>query len=306
MKPLIPTMIDEIPLSLSFESKSIQLMIDSLDMAVDLKLASDELLTDEMAHPEDFFSSPSSQHALGTIISLIFMSADNFLKSKICNIDPILLISDRHKKYNYINQEISFKEAHFNSFDTLLSIYKDKNEIPFSENTRNNLNRIKKIRNHFVHGLLTEVLSFKDVVHLIFIVAFDLWGPKTFFEKIRTTSSINNLPLQGSTQDNAFHLDYYISLFRDTIGIERTSELLGIDLKQQSYFCPNCHFIKNAYVKWSDTKTAFVQNLANDYVVIECYDCGQLYKVDLIKCGDSDCSGTLSHADTCLTCWQEF
>ena len=245
------------------------------------------------------------QGALQTSLTLLFLGLENYLKSKICSVSPLLLLADEPRKWKAGNNSKSFNDLYIHSFDNLLALYQELNLGDISSSTSDKLEQLRKERNKITHGLTKNNISPKDMLDILHILMTEIWKNGEGWRILQ--DYIIKQPYYDIDDEDVNKADstHYINFIQTYIGKIKTGEILGIDLKQRNYYCPSCHYWLNRDYDGGESKFAILSPNKPDSTTLYCPICNERFTIKREKCFDQSCKGNVIYENNqCLTCFQ--
>ena len=300
-------MIRNKPNPIDFERQSIEYLVQFFDLIYQKEQPWMSFGDDE---PKEYIWE-YHQGTLKSALTLLFLALENQLKSKICTISPLLLLSDNPSDWKTIRRDKDFHDFHIRPFDDLLTLFLELEIGEINETVIQNLNKLRQKRNKIVHAVYTQELSPKSLLMDFALIIENIWGVKIWWEQYKKYT-IND-PDYGSYDENVEHswLSHEIQYLIDTLGKNITGRILDVDYSQRRYLCPECHVhvnenADNYFYKHSVLKP---NNPLSEHVY--CVVCDKEFEVVREDCWDKECKGNVIHfltnsqyadGEICLTC----
>jgi len=203
---------------------------------------------------------------IGTITLLIFSSIENYLKYKIAQESPFLLISNLSDiKWG----KTDFNNYHMHGFEDLLKVYSVIYDVSEDSNLNNKFEALRKKRNQFVHSTLDNSTFIKELFQISSFFVENLWNqnfahhPPLFFyfsnmldplsEYDDVEDFMNGKPFERDNESHANLLTMYeiLDFYLDK---NPTLAFLGLNKMDKKIECPICSIysfrkpkIKNFY-----------------------------------------------------------
>lgn len=251
---------------------------------------------------------------LRTALILLHQAIEGLMKAVICETSPLLLIDKPRKDWPTLpladNKDFDSLytiggEALLTTFCAVDStINRDSDLINFIEG-------IRQKRNQAIHGTNFKDVTVKYIIENI-LKAFTIWFGKDTWHKELKQNIFEN-PLFGyfdSDYESAISykfLDFALSV----IGKAPLSNYVSLDIKNRSYFCPDCK--RSIERDFGDLKSkwAFLNPNEPTSTTIYCLNCHHPFEVQREKYNISGCKGNVHFGDpdyeggiVCLTCFE--
>lgn len=197
------------PNPIAFEKQSIQYLVQALDLIYEKERNELQILDeDEIPDYWDYH-----QGILNNSLVLLFLSLENHLKTKLCEISPLLLIADEPKKWGSLHQDKNYQELFLHSFDDLLILYVEMKLGSLDPQVTSNLSDLRDKRNKITHGFLSEKITLQYILDTFYIIAKHIFGARVWWDKLK--SYLFNEPLFGSFDENIekASLTFYVDFF---------------------------------------------------------------------------------------------
>lgn len=291
------------PTSNDFERQSIQY----LDQAIDVlfRYSDTDTLEDETGVTEQQYWK-YHQGELANSIALLFLSVENQIKARICSISPYLLLAGEPRKWGVQGSDKEFSDLFIHSFDDLMVLYVELGLGVISVEARSSLEELRKMRNRISHGVMREELTPQVVIDLIQQGILAVWGPRTWWDLLRKHAKSSPVfGLYDPEADIAWNtvtIDRFVSL----IGLKKTGDLLGVNLKSRLYYCPTCTSPLRGHGHDEGSKYCTLTPNSPESTSLYCIVCDSHHTVVRKDCIESGCRGNvISEDDVCLTCYND-
>lgn len=187
---------------------------------------------------------------IGNIALLIFSSIENYLKYKIAQESPFLLISNLS---DLKKGKKDFNDYHMHGFEDLLNLYSLINKISDSSRIKNQFENLRQIRNKFVHSILNDITYISELFKIAAFFTKEIWNVSiqehgSLFNKFADISdplfSYNNLddffpPCEECNEDHQDLLTMFEILSFYLTQNEALS-FLGLTKSEKKVECPVC------------------------------------------------------------------
>ncbi len=296
-------MITNKPTPQDFERQSIQYLVQSLDL-IQSNDHPEEELEDYECNKEEYWR--YHQGILNNSLTLLFLSLENYFKKEICQISPLMLLADEPKKWGSKNVDRKFSEIFIHQFDDLIVLYQELGLGQISVQTAGKLEELRKKRNQITHGVLESNITPEYILDIFYTLAMHIWGPGNWWTQLK--AHIFNEPLFGIYDDDheKASVTSYIDFFITYLGKKHTGDMLGVNLKQRNYYCPECHYWLNHDFDVGDSKYSILSPNKPNSETLYCAVCEKTHNVERRDCKEDDCKGNVFCVeDRCLTCFVE-
>lgn len=287
-----------------YEKQCIRFLLQGLNMITSSPFndpSTEEYISEIEVKEEDYWQ--YHQGVLQNSVVLIFLSLENYLKMKICEVSPLLLIDESPRNWKTIASDKSFDKMYIRQFDDLVILYLELGLGKLSSSSIQKLLLLKDKRNQIIHGIPPETLTANYIFEIIYDYLSNLWNDSTWWVKFKDL--LFNEPLFGS-YDSDFEqcsVINYIDCMVKYLGKAKTGELFGINLKQRLYYCPYCHKSLNSDFDYYENMYALLRPNTSTSKKLYCIVCGETYDIKREKCNNADCKGNVIDQDNiCLTC----
>lgn len=247
---------------------------------------------------------------LSTSLILVHQAIEAFLKARICEQTPLLLIDLKRTDWPSMPNSVDkdFNELFTIGGDSLIRTYCSvvETEKVTSEMTEF-IEEIRLTRNKIIHGVSREYLDPEYLISSIlrtytYFLSVDSWW-LTMRELY-----INN-PLFGIFNNN-FEEASLIDKLEYVEEVLEASEFrkhFSLDLKCRRYYCPWCQSSLWEEDRDLDTKWAFLTpQKTSEVTEIKCINCQRTNTVIRQDCTEDDCQGNVifkgENGLHCLTC----
>ncbi|HUC81361.1 MAG TPA: hypothetical protein VMR70_10620 [Flavisolibacter sp.] len=272
----------------------------------------DEVIREEVPIDEIW----SHHHGtIRTALILLHQAIESLMKGVICETSPLLLIDKPRKDWP------SLPTAEDKDFDSLYTIGGEAllttfcavhSTIERNSELINFIEGIRQKRNQAIHGTNIKDVEPTYIIENV-LTTFTIWFGKDSWHKELKNNLLQN-PLFGY-----FDADYESAIsykFLDfallLLGKATLSHHLSINLKNRSYFCPECkRGIERDYGTLK-SKWAFLRPNEPTATSISCLNCHQVFDVVREKCNINGCKGNVLYDDPewtgakiCLTCYEQ-
>ncbi len=289
-------MITHKPSPLDFEKQSIEYLV--------------EFIGDICEHDlEDYYK--YYQVALKNALTLMFLALENQLKKKICEISPLLLLSEKPSEWGSYKKDKPFYKFHTRSFDDLLTLYIEITNQKLPDNVLNQLESLRNKRNLITHTFYDTNLHPKDLLNDFAIIVKYVWGAGIWWTQYKKyITSYSEFGSYNKKEELAWFSHTIESMIK-IHGLKRTGELLGIDFQARRYYCPDCYIYVNVDADNYSYKHAVLMPNTSDSTNIICGSCQKEFEVKRLDCSKDDCSGNVIYelknsiyddSNLCLTC----
>ena len=296
-------MIVDRPAPKDFERQSIQYLIQSIDLITSNDHKDEDIEDYEVDMAECW---KYHQGILNNSLTLLFLSLENLIKKEICKISPLMLLADEPKKWGGRTSSKKFSELFILQFDDLIAIYQELGLGKISDQTASKLEDLRKKRNQITHGVIEDNITPQYILDIFYTLMVHIWGPGIWWTQLK--EHIFNEPLFGiyDSDHEKASVTTYIEFFVSYLGNKRTGEMLGHNLKQRNYFCPECHYWLNHEWDVTDSKYAILSPNTPSSETLFCVVCSASHNVERKKCQEDDCKGNVICMEgRCLTCFSE-
>jgi hypothetical protein len=301
------TDLDELALRLFFDAWSRIAMIFE-DFAGTFEIGDIPVDGDHIYQEEWIEYVKNAQNELMSIVSTIQNASELRLKAIICDVSPYLLLIN--SQINLPNSKTSLDFSELRTIDAvdLPSAVRIFTQFHLNEDYREKYNKIRKIRNKFVHlGSGHSDLSPREVAELLFDHYVELWPDgKWLFRRTK---------YDGNSTRRYFHDGRYssvetlvmeeIPVVFELMGTKYIKPCFGYSKKKISGFCPNC--ISNIASKIGTEPAATVVRLSNSKAL--CLMCDSDVEIsDSFKCSDCGESvvSNINSMSCCFNCGDEL
>lgn len=294
-------MIQNKPEPKDFEKQSVQYLIQALKLIM-LNDESFDLSGNCDVRKEEYWE--YHQGILNNSLTLLFLSLENYLKKEICGVSPLLLLASEPKKWGSSKANKKFSELFIHQFDDLLVLYQELGLGDLTAQTKTKLEDLKIKRNQITHGVTEGVLTPKYVLETFYTIAVHIWGPRKWWNQLK--SHVFNEPLFGTydSDHEKASVTTYIKFLELYLGKKKSGDMLGVNLKQRTYYCPSCHYWLNHKIDGIDSKYAILTPNTATSKNLYCVVCDENYNVERTHCQEQNCNGNVIGGDNyCLTCW---
>ncbi|ATR88514.1 hypothetical protein ABGT03_16300 [Acinetobacter baumannii] len=227
---------------------------------------------------------------IGTITLLVFSSIENYLKYKIAQESPFLLISNLS---NIKWGKTDFDNYHMHGFEDLLKIYSVIYDTSENSKLNNRFESLRKKRNQFVHSTLDNSTLIAELFEIAAFFVENLWNqnflhhPPLFFyfshildplsEYDDVEDFMNGYAFEKDNESHAKLLTMYEIL---SFYLNKNSALSFLGLKKQDkrIECPVCSIY--SFRKPNITDFYFAQTIiVNKVQYLYCYLCHAQVKI---------------------------
>lgn len=251
------------------------------------------------------------QGTLKNALTLLFLALENQLKSKICEVSPLLLLDQSPSDWNSIERDKKFHDFHLRPFDDLLALFIELGFGVMDGQVIQNFNQLRKKRNKIVHGVFNDNLSPKSLFSDFVLIVDNVWGAGIWWNQLK--SYITDEPLFGSydAKYEQAWLSHYIEFLIDLLGAKVTGRILGVNFTQRRYLCPFCHCYLNVPADNYFYRHAVLRPNEPQSKTLFCVVCDKKFEVLRKDCWYNECKGNVilflkdspyPDSEICLTC----
>ncbi|MDO7479884.1 hypothetical protein Q5X66_11175 [Acinetobacter baumannii] len=240
-------MIENIPDPEIFLLNSAEFMFEAIQIV-------QTIVKDEDVHTTLHNEQLENEHSIkiGTITLLIFSSIENYLKYKISQESPFLLISNLSDiKWG----KSDFNNYHMHGFEDLLKVYSVVYDVPENSKLNNKFENLRKKRNQFVHSTLDNSTYIGELFEIASFFVENLWNqnflqhPPLFYYFAQILDPLygyydvedflNTAAVERDNENHASLLTMYeiLSFYLDK---NPTLAFLGLKKKDKKMECPVC------------------------------------------------------------------
>ncbi len=251
---------------------------------------------------------------LRTSLILLHQATEGLMKSVICETSPLLLIDKPRKDWPSLPmmEDKDFDSLYTIGGEALLTTFCAVPSTIDKNNTLINfIEEIRQKRNQAIHGTNVKDITANYLVENI-LKTFTAWFGKDYWHKELKRNLFEN-PLFGYyDSDYEEAISYkFLEFAENSLGRACLSNFLSINLKQRSYFCPECKHAIEKEAGTLDSKWAFLKPNEPTSTDIYCLNCHKSHTVQRDKCGINGCKGNVLYDDPeyaggiiCLTCFE--
>lgn len=272
-----------------------------------------------------------NQIVLRTAIVLIHQGAEGLMKSKICEVSPLLIIDKRRSEWKTLpnSSDESFADMYTIGGDDLIrTFYACIDVQTIGLDYLNHFEEIRVKRNKIIHGLGSENLTPEYVLKLILWTFTHLLGKDSFWKAVLyrfyTHPGLDKddpeLEWEEMLHYNRMeHLDM-------CLGKGELKKHFSIDITARPYLCPECtsraEQITTSGILRPESKWAFLHPNEPTSEEVTCIVCQSTHDVIRENCVKEGCKGNVKYlleegeaAEeddegepdiwVCLTCWHE-
>lgn len=295
------------PEPIVFERQCIRFFIQALDMIIKSPFSEPEAKKFyEEADCKEIEYWKYHQGILQNSIVLLFLAIENYLKLKICEVTPLLLIDDSPRNWRTLTCDKPFEKMYIKQFDDLLVLFVELGFGRVNDQTINKLIELKEKRNKIVHGILQDDIVPKYIFEIAFDFIYFLWADNTWWQKL--IKHLFEEPLFGLVDSDfeSASVVKYIDNFVKYLGLQKTGKILNVNFEQRLYYCPTCHYALNHNFSYNDEPYSFLVSNKPTLNNLFCPICDMNHKVLRLKCNNPQCkSNVISEEVLCLTCLQD-
>lgn len=304
-------MIKHKPTPADFERQSIEYLVQFFNLILEKEKPWNRFSDDEPA--DEMWS--YHQAILKNALTLLFLALENQLKKKICEVSPLLLLSENPSDWKTVNKDKDFQDFHIRSFDDLITLYLELETKEIEQSVVQNLIVLRKKRNQITHAVFTETLTPKGLFEDFAMIVDNIWGERAWWEQFRKYTVDD--PEYGIYDENIENswLSHNVEYLIDTLGKVTAGRILGVDFSQRRYHCPQCHIYLNEAADNYVYKHAILEPNTPSSTTVFCVSCQTDFDVMRKNCNHHDCKGNVIYflkdsiyadGELCLTCggWQ--
>jgi hypothetical protein len=305
-------MIKHKPTPVDFERQSVENLVQFFNLILEKEQPWNRFDDDEST--KEMWS--YHQAILKNALTLLFLAMENQLKKKICEVSPLLLLSENPSDWKTINQDKDFQNFHIRPFDDLITLYIELGTKEINTSVIQNLNVLRKKRNQITHAIFSEALTPKALFEDFAFIVANIWGERIWWEQYRKYTIDD--PEYGIYDENVEQswLSHSIEYLIDTLGKNRAGQILGVDFSRRRYHCPKCHIYVNETADNYFYKHAVLEPNTPESQTVFCVSCQSEFTVIRKDCNNDGCKGNVIHflrnsiyedGEICLTCggWQD-
>lgn len=305
-------MIKNKPDAHEFKSLSIQYLAQSIDHILKTEIALSYHGNWQVDEFEEEWE--SRQGILGNSLIMLFLSIENYIKYKVCLVNPLLLLAGEPSRWGVAVEEKDFEEIFIHQFDDLLVIYQEisSEKLPLDINSR--LQDLRRKRNKYTHGLHRELLGPKYILQSLVVFLSGLWD-SSWVRDFKSVMIAERLYGMFDEEEENIQLIQYYLLFEKYLSSKEFCSLIGMPVDGRRYLCPYCSdnldetgtaLAYADYAKLTPNKP--------DSTNIKCWVCEHEIEIERRSCCGSNCKGNVIFADetqyghysnSCLTCGGE-
>ena len=246
---------------------------------------------------------------LKTSVILTHQALEALLKSKISEIDPLLLLEQKQEKDKTSKKPVNcdFTDLYTISGQELLRIFfTNVDSSDYDKKLANHFEEVRLLRNKLVHGIGANKLNPEPVLILIFRTFTFLCGKDSFWDALQDKFYEHPAQLEGEPKfvferaDQYVHLEYLEAL----LGRGEMNKHFEHDFKARRYFCPDCTGEEGVLVTedgqaslYPNFKYTFLSPNETDSNNANCLVCSQDFEVERVDCNNKDCKGNVIFID---------
>lgn len=305
-------MIKNKPDSQEFKNLSVQYLAQSIDHILKTEIA----ISYHGDWAGDDFDEEweSRQGILGNSLIMLFLAMENYIKYKICLVNPLLLLSGEPSKWGAAGEDKNFEDIYIHQFDDLLVIYQEITSTKLPPSINAQFQDLRSKRNKYTHGLHREFLVPNYILQSLVAFLSGIWD-SSWIKDFKSVMIAERLYGMFDGEEEDIQLMQYFVLFEKYLTNKEFCSLIGMPVEGRRYLCPFCSD------NLVETGTALLEaNYAkltpNDpsSTEVTCWVCGHETEIERRDCCQSDCKGnviftgetTYNHfSSTCLTCGNE-
>lgn len=288
-------MIKNIPKSEDFTTLSVQYLAQSIDLILKTELA----FGDHFFNNEDITDEQWEYHqgTLGNSLIMLFLSIENYLKSEISKVSPLLLLAQKPCEWNVKNADKDFEELYLHQFDDLLVIYQEFLGESLDEGLKQGLETLRKKRNKCTHGVLRETLLPSYILQTMHAYLVEIWNGDWLSEFRHVLLVEDIYGIDSEACENLMILKYY-KLFEKYFSGNAFNALIGMPNQGRRFICPSCEFNRQEAGSIYDVEYAVVKSGED---VITCYLCKGEFEFTRKDCVVKTCKSNIifTHEDGC-------
>lgn len=301
-------MITNIPKSDDFTTLSVQYLAQSIDLILNTELA----FGDYFLNSEDITDELWEYHqgTLGNSLIMLFLSIENYLKSEICKVSPLLLLGQKPSEWNVKNADKDFEDLYLHQFDDLLVIYQELLGENLGEDLKQDFEELRKKRNKCTHGVLRELLLPSYILEIMHSFLSQIWKDNWLIEFRHVLLVEDIYGVDSEACENLKILKYY-KLFEKYFNKTAFNELIRMPNKGRRFTCPSCEFNRQEAGSIFDVEYALITPGQD---VITCYLCQGEFEFTRRDCVSDTCKSDVIFTiddgcelgqDVCLSCLTE-
>jgi hypothetical protein len=256
---------------------------------------------------EDYWR--AAQTELATAITLVQQGTEFFLKSRIAEVSPFLLINGNPKDWpkEGLTQDVAFADFRAIDAQDLIRAHDMAVTNRFPLHLKENFEELRRLRNKIIHTVDKRLsIEVERVVNSILEISDWFIGPKLWVQVRRehlqsTPRAIAYILAEDIAVDIlAGELMQVVDLLKP-VDVKR---LLGFDTKPRRYICNECAM--NSGEVNAPPRLACLKPNTPSSTNIHCLVCGKDYKVIRESCNKPPCRGNVIDVENpvCLTCFK--
>lgn len=220
-------MITDKPTPDIFEKQCITFLLQSLNNILDCPFTNpvyEEYCDNIDVDEEDYWR--YHQGILQNTIVLLFLSLENYLKMKICEVSSLLLIDSPPREWKSLNTDKRFDTMYIKQFDDLIILYVELGLGIVNTTSIQKLIDLKEMRNQIMHGIVKQELTPNYYFEILYDFLTNLWNDSTWWIKVK--EHLYNEPLFGDydTDFEKSSVIKYVDLLVKYIGLKKQEKFL--------------------------------------------------------------------------------
>lgn len=249
----------------------------------------------------------AARRTLTTSLTIVQQGVEFILKGKIAEISPYLLISDPPARWPtpYEGSVIDFSDFRTVDAQDLVRILDTFSQTQYSAEFVAKFHALRERRNAIMHSVGNDVtVGVSEVIDAI------LYMHKAFFPN-ENWATVRLEFLEKSPDSELGSGDYAtngvcreFSIVNEMLSRAQILSFMGIDKKQRTYLCPNCHDNANKDADDFKFKLAALRPKGPASTKLYCPVCNEEHQVERTACQEEDCPGNVISTDIgiCCTC----
>jgi hypothetical protein len=284
--------------------------ISYLNLAWDSALTDLSQIEEFVEEDDDIFLEHSSDfhRKIGLAITLCHQAIEFFLKGRIAEVSPYLLVANSGKDWPSVkpDADLDFSDLLTVNSQDLPRIYNAVRSDSLTEEFVQRYNKLRKMRNSLMHSINRNTnVRPKDVLLFILQVSTDILGSHSWIDTRRSYLN-DNLYSASKTGETKTDLAWEIARVMEIFSKGEVRRLLLDVGDRRQYQCPLC-FYSDAEI---ENRFAVLEPNTPASKSIHCLVCEESTTILRRDCDHDDCLGNVifEEDELCLTCGrgQEF
>jgi hypothetical protein len=315
--------ITDIPISSDFQNAGINLLNLAWDSTVSLLMERIVDVAEVKANsPVSDLYWKSAQPILASSLSLVQQSVEFFLKGKIAEVSPYLLISGTPSNFpkNSHKQDTSFSDFRTIDSQDLIRVLDTVSTNRLPDEFCQWYDELRRLRNKLMHTVdRTIAITDKDVLIKVMEGCEYCIRPRSWVE-IRSQYLMNSpgkhllqdVPLEhiDDNEETAYHLRQLQSEIMTVIEYlepQYSKRFFGFQKKQRRYICLNCLSTRehDTFFEYKNIEEIWLNSAQFDKShpdIVHCIFCDGDYRIKREKCKNCGNDVLDAHNGLCLSC----